>query len=106
MANASVFLTHSYTQNLKTELKNYDIVITATGKKNIWTLGDFQPHQLVLDVGINNSEPGEAVKGDIDVSVETSGITEFSGYVSTVPGGVGPLTVISLLENTFLAAQQ
>ncbi len=114
MHNATVTIAHSRTDDLKTLIAEHDIIFTGTGVDGMWKLSDFKQGQIVIDIGIN-STPGEKVRGDIDLgeideyekySLGSTGNFDISDalHIAAVPGGVGPLTIANLLENTVLAA--
>lgn len=92
--NASVSICHSKTQNLEEETKNADILIVAIGKPNFINEKYVRSGQIVVDVGISKNEQGILV-GDVDFN-KVSSIVQM---ISPVPGGVGPMTVLSLFEN-------
>ncbi|NET71983.1 MAG: bifunctional methylenetetrahydrofolate dehydrogenase/methenyltetrahydrofolate cyclohydrolase FolD [Sphaerospermopsis sp. SIO1G2] len=98
-ANATVIIAHSSTQDLKTITQNADILVVAVGIPNLITAEMVKPGAVVVDVGINrvtdNSGKSRLV-GDIDFAA----ITNVAEYVTPVPGGVGPMTVAMLLQNT------
>ena len=98
MANATVTLCHSRTPNLAEMTKQADILIAAIGRANFVTPEMIKPGATVVDVGINRTEDG--LVGDVDFEAAM----EVAGFVTPVPGGVGPLTVTMLLENTLTAA--
>lgn len=97
-AHATVTLAHSRTKNLSDILKNADIVVAAVGNPCFITAEMIKPGALVLDVGMNRTEAG--LKGDVDFE----GVSKVAGYLTPVPGGVGPLTIAHLLVNTVKAA--
>lgn len=101
LAGATVTICHRFTQNLKKHLENADIVIVAVGKAH-FIKGDykFKKRAIVIDVGINRCSNGNLV-GDVDFD---SVINKVS-YITPVPGGVGPMTVAALLENTLFACE-
>lgn len=106
MANATVTIAHSYTQNLQAEIANYDFVFLATGIDNFIDVNSFRPGQVVIDIGIN-STPGSAVIGDVafpkNFKEQSDNSTiENNVFLAPVPGGVGPLTVVNLLWNVYL----
>ena len=98
MANATVTLCHSRTPNLAEMTGQADILIAAIGRANFVTPEMIKPGATVVDVGINRTDDG--LVGDVDFEAAM----EVAGYVTPVPGGVGPLTVAMLLENTLTAA--
>jgi len=99
-ANATVTLCHSRTADLTNTVAQADIVVAAIGKAKFVTSDMIKPGAVVVDVGINRTDDG--LVGDVDFD----GVMEIASYVTPVPGGVGPLTVTMLLENTLAAAQQ
>ena len=99
MANATVTLCHSRTKNLAEVCASADIVIAAIGKANFVTADMLKPGAVVIDVGINRTDDG--LVGDVDFAAAS----EVASQVTPVPGGVGPLTVTILLENTLKAAR-
>lgn len=98
MANATVTLCHSRTANLAEITKQADILIAAIGRANFVTADMIKPGAIVVDVGINRTDEG--LVGDVDFDAAM----RVASYVTPVPGGVGPLTVTMLLENTLKAA--
>ena len=91
--NATVTMAHSRTKNLREITKKADIIVSAVGKHN-FIMGDMvKPEAVVIDVGINR------VQGKIVGDVNFNEISEIAGYITPVPGGVGPMTIASLLEN-------
>ena len=96
--NCTVTICHSKTQNLKEVCKNADILIAAIGRPE-FVKGDMvKPGAVVIDVGINRTEKG--LVGDVDFEQ----VKDIASYISPVPGGVGPMTIAMLLENTYLCA--
>jgi methylenetetrahydrofolate dehydrogenase (NADP+) / methenyltetrahydrofolate cyclohydrolase len=98
-ANATVTLCHSRTRDLAEEVRRADIVVAAIGRPEM-VRGDWiKPGAIVLDVGINRTAAGTLV-GDVDYA----GAAERARAITPVPGGVGPMTIACLLENTVAAA--
>lgn len=97
--NASVTVCHSKTRNLAYLTQQAEILIIAMGCPNLVTADMLKPGAVVIDVGINYVN-GKTV-GDIYNSIDLSGIEAKAAAISPVPGGVGPMTIASLLENTF-----
>lgn len=91
--NATVTMAHSRTKNLKEITKKADIIVSAVGKNNFITSDMVKPEAVVIDVGINR------VQGKIVGDVDFMEVSEIVGYITPVPGGVGPMTIASLLEN-------
>jgi len=103
-ANATVTLAHSRTKNIKNLTLNADIIIVALGKENFLTADMVKKGVVVIDVGINRiksnkSKTGWRLVGDVDFE----SVKEKASFITPVPGGVGPMTIISLLKNTFLS---
>lgn len=94
--NATVTLCHSKTKNLIDYTKNADLIISAVGKKDLITSDMIKNNVILIDVGINRFN--NKLYGDIN-----SECLEKSSLMTPVPGGVGPMTVISLMENVYLA---
>lgn len=94
--NATVTLTHSHTHNLKDIVKNADIVVVAIGKPKFVTKDFIKEGAVVIDVGINRDENNKLV-GDVDFE----NVKDLTSFISPVPGGVGPLTVSMLMEQTY-----
>ncbi|MFZ5943260.1 MAG: bifunctional methylenetetrahydrofolate dehydrogenase/methenyltetrahydrofolate cyclohydrolase FolD [Bacillota bacterium] len=96
--NATVTICHSRTQDLKKELQDADVVVAAVGKPNFITGDMIKPGAVVIDVGINRLDDGKLV-GD----VEFDSCLETAGWITPVPGGVGPMTIAMLMQNTLEA---
>lgn len=91
---------HRYTRDLAGHIKRADIVVVAVGKPGLIKGEWIKPGAIVIDVGINRNEQGKLV-GDVEFSTAV----ERAGWITPVPGGVGPMTVATLLENTLYAAE-
>lgn len=105
--NCTVTLTHSRTKNLADFTKNADILIAAIGKKNFITADMVKDGAVVIDVGMNRetsetTKSGYKLFGDVDFE----NIATKSSYITPVPGGVGLMTIVSLLKNTLAAAKE
>lgn len=98
-ANATVTICHSRTADLAAEVANADIVVAAIGRPNFVQGEWIKPGAVVIDVGINRLDDGTLV-GDVDYEPAA----ERAGWITPVPGGVGPMTVAMLLENTLEGA--
>lgn len=96
LKGATVTVTHRFTQNLEHHVKQADLLVVAVGKTGIVDSDWIKPGATVIDVGVNRLENGNIV-GDIDF--ETA--KEKATWITPVPGGVGPMTVATLLQNTF-----
>lgn len=104
--NCTVTLCHSATKNLKQEILRADIVIAALGKAEFVTADMIKPGAVVIDVGItrvkdDTKKSGFALKGD----VKFDEVAQKASFITPVPGGVGPMTVVSLMLNTLQAAE-
>ena len=99
--NATVTVCHSKTQNLGDLTRQADIVIVATGHRHTLTADMVKEGAVVIDVGMNRNELGKLC-GDVDFDE----VKEKASFITPVPGGVGPMTITELLENTILAAQR
>ncbi|HYR25108.1 MAG TPA: bifunctional methylenetetrahydrofolate dehydrogenase/methenyltetrahydrofolate cyclohydrolase FolD [Aquabacterium sp.] len=100
-ANATVTVTHSGTADLTHHTRQADIVVAAVGKRNVLTADMVKPGAVVIDVGMNRDDEGKLC-GDVDFA----GVKEVAGYITPVPGGVGPMTITMLLVNTMEAAER
>ena len=98
-ADATVILAHSRTRDLAGECRRADIVVAAVGRAEMVRADWIAPGACVIDVGINRQSDGHLV-GD----VATAECAEVAGFITPVPGGVGPMTIACLLENTVRAA--
>ena len=99
--DATVTVAHSRTQNLKALTLQADVIVAAVGKRNVLTADMVKPGAVVLDVGMNRNDEGKLC-GDVDFD----GVKAVAGYITPVPGGVGPMTITMLLVNTLESAQQ
>ena len=99
LARATVTICHSATENLDKEVGAADIVVVGVGIPNFVKGEWIKPGAVVIDVGINRLEDG-SLCGDVEFDVEK----ERAGMITPVPGGVGPMTIATLLENTLHAA--
>ncbi|WP_294770658.1 bifunctional methylenetetrahydrofolate dehydrogenase/methenyltetrahydrofolate cyclohydrolase FolD [uncultured Rhodoferax sp.] len=100
-ANATVTVTHSGTADLGAMTRQADIVVAAVGKRNVLTQDMVKPGAVVIDVGMNRDDAGKLC-GDVDFA----GVSQVAGYITPVPGGVGPMTITMLLVNTLEAAER
>ena len=101
LAGATTTTCHRFTNDLALHVKQADILVVAVGKPNFIPGQWIKPGAVVIDVGINRLESGKLI-GD----VEFSSAVEQASYITPVPGGVGPMTVATLIENTLLACEQ
>lgn len=93
--SATVQVCNTKTKNIKDKIRNADIVIAAVGVPNFIKGEDIKEGAVVIDVGINR------VNGKLCGDVDYEEVSEKAGYITPVPGGVGPMTIASLIKNTF-----
>ena len=99
--NATVTICHSATQNLKAITLQADVIVAAVGKEKVLTADRVEPGSVVIDVGMKRNDQGKLC-GDVDFEA----VKEVAGYITPVPGGVGPMTITMLLVNTLEAAER
>ncbi|KAF1076663.1 bifunctional methylenetetrahydrofolate dehydrogenase/methenyltetrahydrofolate cyclohydrolase FolD [Methanogenium sp. MK-MG] len=99
-ADATVTICHSKTKNLAEEVRRADLIVSAIGKAHFITKEMVTPGAVVIDVGINQDEDGKLC-GDVDFDA----VSAIASAITPVPGGVGPMTIATLMENTFKAAK-
>jgi methylenetetrahydrofolate dehydrogenase (NADP+)/methenyltetrahydrofolate cyclohydrolase len=99
--NATVTICHSATADLKAMTLQADVVVAAVGKRNVLTADMVKPGAVVIDVGMNRNDAGKLC-GDVDFA----GVSQVAGWITPVPGGVGPMTRAMLLVNTLEAAER
>jgi methylenetetrahydrofolate dehydrogenase (NADP+)/methenyltetrahydrofolate cyclohydrolase len=99
--DATVTVCHSRTKDLKAHTLNADVVVAAVGKRNVLTKDMVKPGAVVIDVGMNRNDEGKLC-GDVDFD----GVKDVAGWITPVPGGVGPMTRAMLLVNTIEAAER
>ncbi len=99
--NATVTVCHSATVDLGAFTRQADVVVAAVGRRNVLTADMVKPGAVVIDVGMNRDEQGRLC-GDVDFE----GVKEVAGWITPVPGGVGPMTITMLLVNTLEAAER
>lgn len=102
-AHATVTVCHSATPDLKRHVQAADIVVAAVGRRHTVTADMVQPGAIVIDVGTNRDEAGKLC-GDVDFAAVRESLGP-RGWISPVPGGVGPMTIAMLLSNTVQAAE-
>lgn len=101
LAGCTITTCHRFTKDLQAHVERADLLVVAVGKSE-FIPGDWvKPGAIVIDVGINRCDDGK-LRGDI----EFNSAVERAGWITPVPGGVGPLTVATLLENTLIAAEE
>ncbi|MGM0831359.1 bifunctional methylenetetrahydrofolate dehydrogenase/methenyltetrahydrofolate cyclohydrolase FolD [Halomonas qinghailakensis] len=101
LAGCTTTVCHRFTQQLETHVRRADLVVVAVGKPGIVKGEWIKPGAIVIDVGINRQEDGTLI-GDVDFNAAA----ERASFITPVPGGVGPMTVATLLENTLEAAER
>lgn len=99
LADATVTITHRYTENLAAYTRQADVLIVAVGKLNLITADMVKPGAVVIDVGTN--KVGNKLVGDVDFT----GVKDVTSWITPVPGGVGPMTIAMLLKNTLQAVK-
>jgi methylenetetrahydrofolate dehydrogenase (NADP+)/methenyltetrahydrofolate cyclohydrolase len=100
-ANATVTVCHSATPDLAHHVRQADIVVAAVGKRNVVTADMVKPGAVIIDVGMNRNDEGKLC-GDVDFA----GVSQVAGWITPVPGGVGPMTRAMLLVNTMESAER
>ncbi len=99
--NATVTICHSATMDLKRHTLQADVVVAAVGRRNVLTADMVKPGAIVIDVGMNRDDQGKLC-GDVDFD----GVQAVAGFITPVPGGVGPMTITMLLVNTLESAER
>lgn len=99
-ANATVTICHSATEDIGRHTRDADVVVAAVGRRNVLTADMVKPGAVVIDVGMNRNDDGKLC-GDVDFTA----VKEVAGWITPVPGGVGPMTRAMLLVNTLEAAE-
>lgn len=101
LAGCTVTTTHRFTKNLEQHIRQADVIVVAAGKPGLVQGEWIKEGAIVIDVGINRDENNHIV-GDVEFDVAK----EKASWITPVPGGVGPMTVATLMENTLIAAKQ
>jgi len=101
LAGCTVTTTHRFTKDLENKVRNADLIVVAVGKPGFIPGDWIKKGAVVIDVGINRLDTGKLV-GDVDFTLAK----ERASYITPVPGGVGPMTVACLIENTLQACEQ
>ncbi|HIE0190310.1 TPA: bifunctional methylenetetrahydrofolate dehydrogenase/methenyltetrahydrofolate cyclohydrolase FolD [Serratia marcescens] len=101
LAGCTTTVTHRFTKNLRHHVENADLLVVAVGKPGFIPGDWIKPGAIVVDVGINRLESGKVV-GDVDFDAAS----ERAAYITPVPGGVGPMTVATLIQNTLQACEE
>jgi methylenetetrahydrofolate dehydrogenase (NADP+) / methenyltetrahydrofolate cyclohydrolase len=99
--NATVTVCHSATADLKAMTLQADVIVAAVGKRNVLTADMVKPGAVVIDVGMNRNDEGKLC-GDVDFN----GVKQVAGWITPVPGGVGPMTITMLMVNTLESAER
>ncbi|WP_338561783.1 bifunctional methylenetetrahydrofolate dehydrogenase/methenyltetrahydrofolate cyclohydrolase FolD [Erwinia sp. E_sp_B04_7] len=100
LAGCTTTVTHRFTKDLRHHVEHADLLIVAVGKPGFIPGDWIKPGAVVIDVGINRLESGKVV-GDVDFAAAS----ERASYITPVPGGVGPMTVATLIQNTLYACE-
>ncbi len=100
-ADATVTICHSATRDLAALTRQADVLVAAVGRRALVTADMVKPGAVVIDVGTNRTPEGR-LAGDVDFD----GVRQVAGWISPVPGGVGPMTIAMLLANTVEAAER
>jgi methylenetetrahydrofolate dehydrogenase (NADP+) / methenyltetrahydrofolate cyclohydrolase len=100
-SHATVTVCHSGTPDLGLHTRQADVLVAAVGRRHTVTADMVKPGAIVIDVGINRNDEGKLC-GDVDYST----VREVAGWITPVPGGVGPMTITMLLVNTIEAAER
>ena len=101
LAGCTITTTHRFTKNLEEKVRNADLIVVAVGKPKFIPGEWIKEGAIVIDVGINRLDNGKLV-GDVDFDIAK----EKASFITPVPGGVGPMTVASLIENTLIACEK
>ncbi|HDL6962292.1 TPA: bifunctional methylenetetrahydrofolate dehydrogenase/methenyltetrahydrofolate cyclohydrolase FolD [Yersinia enterocolitica] len=101
LAGCTTTVTHRFTKNLRQHVENADLLVVAVGKPGFIPGEWIKPGAIVIDVGINRLESGKVV-GDVEFDVAV----ERADWITPVPGGVGPMTVATLIQNTLQACEE
>ena len=99
--DATVTICHSRTPDLKAQTLQADVIVAAVGRRKVLTADMVKPGAVVIDVGMNRDDEGKLC-GDVDFD----GVREVAGWITPVPGGVGPMTITMLMVNTLESAER
>ena len=99
--DATVTICHSRTPDLKAQTLQADVIVAAVGRRKVLTADMVKPGAVVIDVGMNRDDAGKLC-GDVDFD----GVREVAGWITPVPGGVGPMTITMLMVNTLESAER
>lgn len=101
LAGATVTICHKFTPNLQKFIEIADFIVVATGVKDLINIDWLNANQVIIDVGMHRLNDG-SLRGDVDFEKAVKKVA----WITPVPGGVGPMTIVSLLENTMMAADK
>jgi methylenetetrahydrofolate dehydrogenase (NADP+)/methenyltetrahydrofolate cyclohydrolase len=104
--HATVTICHSATRDLKSHTRRADVLVVAVGKTGLVTREMVKPGAVVIDVGTNRVTDSEGGRGRLVGDVDFEGVSQVAGWLTPVPGGVGPMTITMLLENTLKAGRR
>ena len=104
-ADATVTIGHSRTEDMMSQCQQADIVVAAVGRPNMVKKSWIKPGAIVVDVGINRVDDEKSPRGYVLVGDVEKSANEVASWMTPVPGGVGPMTVAMLMENTVVAAE-
>ncbi len=99
--DATVTICHSRTPDLKAQTLQADVIVAAVGRRKVLTADMVKPGAVVIDVGMNRDDAGKLC-GDVDFD----GVRQVAGWITPVPGGVGPMTITMLMVNTLESAER
>ncbi len=105
-AHATVTICHSATHELAAITRQADVIVAAVGKRDMLTADMVKPGAVVIDVGMNRIPEGDPGAGKLCGDVDFERVRQVAGWISPVPGGVGPMTITMLLVNTIEAAER
>jgi methylenetetrahydrofolate dehydrogenase (NADP+)/methenyltetrahydrofolate cyclohydrolase len=104
-AHATVTICHSATPDLAVHTRQADILVAAVGRRHTVTADMVKPGAIVIDVGMNRVPEGQPDAGKLCGDVDSPAVRDVAGWLTPVPGGVGPMTITMLLANTVQAAE-
>ena len=104
-AHATVTICHSATPDLAMHTRQADILVAAVGRRHTVTADMVKPGAIVIDVGMNRVPEGQPDAGKLCGDVDSPAVRDVAGWLTPVPGGVGPMTITMLLANTVQAAE-
>ena len=104
-ADATVTIAHSRTVDIATQCLDADLIVAAVGRPNLVKKSWIKPGAIVVDVGITRVDDADAERGYILVGDVEKSASQVASWITPVPGGVGPMTVAMLMENTVRSAE-